>query len=229
MKTKHLIWILLIVFAPLQMYPQLFKKKLTTVKVTVDPKTANIYANGEIAGQGSADITIPKDDCVKIQVGTQGWLWQTVNYCNKKKATNRPPKSKYFQLTRDEAFDASVSGSDIANLDIPIKVREGMNEEDAWRRMAQIITGYFDVIEVSDRETGYMRTAWYIKSFASATIRTRVIVKLANDDPLTYKIKIMSERANGPGVSGRADEAYDEWDRILRTFSGLIEEIQTRM
>ncbi len=216
------------VFAPLQMFPQLFKKE-TVVKVTVDPPQANIYVNGENVGQGSADISIPKNDCVKIQVGTNGWLWQSVSYCNKKKATNKPPKSKYFQLMRDEAFDASVSGSDISNLDIPIKVREGMSEQDAWRRMAQIITGYFDIIEVSDRETGYMRTAWYLKSFSNATTRTRVIVKLANDDPLTYKIKIMSEKANGPGISAKADEAYDEWDRILRTFSGLIEEIQTRM
>jgi len=214
---------------PLHMYPQFFKKKQTIVHVTVDPKQADIFANGEIVGQGSADITIPKDDCVRIQVGMDGWIWQSVNYCNKKKAANRPPKSKYFQLSKDEAFEASVSGSDISNIDIPIKVRDGMSEIDAWRRIAQIVTGYFDVIEISDRETGYMRTAWYLKTFATSTIRTRVLIKLANDDPLTYKIKIISEKAPGTGVSAKADEKYREWDRILRTFSGLVDEIQARM
>ncbi len=199
-----------------------------TVTVTVDPKDASIYSNGELMGQGAVEIAIKKNDCVKIEVGKTGWLWQSVKYCHMKGYAT-PPKSKYFELMKDDAFEASISGTDIANNDLPVRVRGGITEEEAWRQIAQIITSYFDVIEVTDRETGYLRTAWHLNSFSQSTIRTRLILKTSSSSPLTFTVKIVSEKATGKGVSSKSDELFEEWDRVLRKFSGIVDEILSRM
>lgn len=219
-----------LLFAVLIVLPGIVSAQLNkkTITVTVDPKDANIYSNGELLGQGSVEIAIRKNDCVKLEVGKTGWLWQSAKFCNQKGYAN-PPKSKYFELVKDDAFEASVSGTDISNIDLPIRVRNGISEQDAWRQIAQIITSYFDVIEVTDRETGYLRTAWHLNNFSQASIRTRLILKTASSSPLVFTVKIVSEKAVGKGVSAKADEKFEEWNRVLRKFSGIIDEILSRM
>ncbi|MHA7110461.1 hypothetical protein ACRTDU_10075 [Sunxiuqinia elliptica] len=225
MKKKYLFLIVFILAIPFLTVAQLGKK---TISVTVDPKDANIYANGELLGQGAVEVVVRKNDCVKLEVGKTGWLWQSAKFCHQK-GYAKPPKSKYFELQKDDAFEASISGTDISNIDIPVRVKDGLNEKDAWRQVAQIITSYFDVIEVTDRETGYLRTAWHLNSFSQSSIRTRLLLKTASNDPLTFTVKIVSERANGKGVSAKADEKYQEWSRVLRKFSGIVDEVLSRM
>jgi len=100
---------------------------------------------------------------------------------------------------------------------------------EAWRLISQIITSYFDVIEVTDRETGYLRTAWVVQTFKQNTIRTRVIVKLGSSDPLTYKVKLVSEESGQPMTSVKSDELFKEYDRVLRKYKEIINEIETRL
>lgn len=87
----------------------------------------------------------------------------------------------------------------------------------------------FDVLEVTDKETGYIRTAWEVQSFnGESTIRTRVIVKMADSNPLKYMIKIASERADKV-VSVKDDQEFEEWNRILKRYQYIIEEAQARL
>jgi hypothetical protein len=129
-------------------------------------------------------------------------------------------------MEKDDSYDASEA-TDIANLDIEVKTKK--SEIDAWKLLSQIITTYFDVIEVTDRETGYLRTSWVVQTFKQRTIRTRMIVKLGSTDPLTYKVKLVSEQANSPQMSVKNDEYFKEWDRVLRKYKEVIYEIQTRL
>ena len=85
------------------------------------------------------------------------------------------------------------------------------------------------MIEVTDRETGYLRTSWVVQSFQQNTIRSRVIVKLGNTDPLVYKVKLVSEESKLPGTSVKSDEMYREWDRVLRKFENIVEELRARL
>ncbi|MGB0165319.1 MAG: hypothetical protein ACPF8V_00560, partial [Luteibaculum sp.] len=131
-----------------------------------------------------------------------------------------------IKMQEDDAFIASVS-SDIANVDINITT--DLEEKEAWRLMSQIITTYFDIIEITDRETGYLRTAWTVQSFKQNTIRTRLIVKLGSTDPLTYRVKVVSEQSNEAATSAKSDERFSAWDRILRKYEGSIGELQSRL
>jgi len=198
------------------------KKKIL---LSTSEPDAKIFIDGKLMGTGQVEVIVLSNSCVTIRAEKVGYLIETINFCNKK-GSAVPPKSYYVQMQPDDAYDASVS-TDIANIDIEIKTSK--EELDAWRLLSQIITSYFDVIEVTDRETGYLRTAWVVQSFQQNTIRSRVIVKLGNSNPLVYKVKLVSEESRAPGTSVKSDELYREWDRVLRKFENIAEELRSRL
>jgi hypothetical protein len=131
-------------------------------------------------------------------------------------------------MKRDDAEEASVK-TDQANVDFAVEVNPKFDPTDAWKLATQIVTDYFDAIEVSDKETSYLRTAWSIQTFQQNTIRTRLIIKLGNSNPLTYKVKLVSENSGASGTSVKSDEQYREWDRVLRKYQNIISDFATRL
>ncbi len=203
--------------------PVMAGKKIVILS-TSEPD-AKIYIDGKLMGNGQAEVVVLNNSCVTVRAEKVGYLTETITFCNKKESA-KPPKSYYVEMRRDDAYDASVQ-TDIANIDIEIKT--SLEEIDAWKLISQIITSHFDVIEVTDRETGYLRTSWVIQSFNQNTIRSRVIIKLGNSNPLAYKVKLVSEESRHAGTSVKSDELYREWDRVLRKYENIIEEMHTRL
>lgn len=195
------------------------------VEVSTSEQEANIYVDGKLMAKGSYTVTVPYKSCVNVRVELIGYLNYEIDFCFKKNLS-KPPKSYFVKMQRDDAFDASVQ-TDIANIDIEIKTTK--NKDDAWRLINQIVLSYLDVIEITDKETGYIRTAWQLKTFQQNTIRTRIIVKQSSDDPLAFKIKLVSEQSNLPLTSVKSDELFREWDRVLRKYKDVIQEAQSRL
>ena len=195
------------------------------VTVTVIPRTAEIWVNGVQVGKGSYELKIKDGDKALVVAREPGYVTESVTFFNDK-AHPAPPKLYPITLTKDPSFESSTT-TDIVNKDIDIQTRRP--EEEAWRLITQIVSGAFDVIEVTDMKSGYLRTAWSVNRFPpGASIRTRVIVKMGNPNPLAYKVKVVTEWAPA-GTSSRDDEKWTEWDRILRIHQNLIPEIQTRL
>lgn len=222
LRTTFLLTFISILFIGLSNPAMAGKKKI--IFSTSEPD-AQIYIDGKLMGSGQVEVIVLSNSCVTVRAEKVGFLTLTINFCNKK-GSAVPPKSYYAQMTRDDAYDASVQ-TDIANIDIEIKTSK--EELQAWKLLSQIITSYFDVIEVTDRETGYLRTSWVVQSFQQNTIRSRVIVKLGNSDPLVYKVKLVSEESRMPGTSVKSDELFREWDRVLRKFENIQEELRSRL
>ncbi|MES2874419.1 MAG: hypothetical protein V4708_11900 [Bacteroidota bacterium] len=216
-KILQLAALLSISFAP----PVLADEKL---KISVSEQDAVIFVDGKPSGS-SAEIKIDKGSCVSVKIVKTGFLTENLSFCDKKSAATIP-KSLFVELKRDDSYDASLK-IDFANNDIDVRTTK--SEADAWRLMNQIITSQFDIIEITDKETGYLRTAWAVQTFKGNTIRTRIVVKLGGTDPLYYKIKLISEQSGEPGTSPKSDERFQEWDRVLRKYEGVINEIQNRL
>jgi hypothetical protein len=197
------------------------------VKVSTSEPDAKIFVDGQHLGTGSLKVKVPRNYCVNVRVVKPGYLSYNETYCNKKGQTD-PPKAKFFDMKKDDSFEAS-SKSDQANVDFSVEVNKKYDATAAWKLATQIVTDYFDAIEVSDKETSYLRTAWNVQSFAQNTIRTRFIIKLGNSNPLTYKIKLVSEYSGESGTSVKADERFREWDRVLRKYQNIITDFQTRV
>lgn len=194
------------------------------LKISASEQDAVIYVDGKPSGS-SAEIKIDKGSCVTVKIVKVGFLTENLSFCDKKNAATIP-KSLFVEMRHDDSYDASLK-IDFANNDID--VRTSKPETDAWRLMNQIITSQFDIIEITDKETGYLRTAWAVQTFKGNTIRSRIVVKLGSIEPLYYKIKLMSEQSGESGTSPKSDEKFQEWDRVLRKYEGVVTEIQNRL
>jgi len=225
MKRNYTLLSLVLVFALSTMFSLDSFAGKKKVQLSVSETDAEIYIDGKLMGKGNTEVLILSNSCVTVKIVKVGFLKEKITFCNKKNSAT-PPKTYYVEMKRDDAYDASVQ-TDIANIDIELKTTK--DEKEAWKLISMIITSYFDVIEVTDRETGYLRTSWVIQTFKQNTIRTRLIVKLGDTDPLTYKVKLVSEESRAPGTSVKSDELYREWDRVLRKYGNVFDELQSRL
>lgn len=186
---------------------------------------ADIFINGKLLGKGSLEVIVPSKGCITVTISKIGYLTEKIEFCDEK-GMPKPPKSYYVEMKRDDSYDASIQ-TDIANIDIELKSTVGKDK--SWKLINQIVLGYIDVIEMTDKETGYLRTSWSLKTFTQNTIRTRIIIKEASTDPLIFKVKLVSEYSGFPLTSVKSDELYKEWDRVLRSYSNVISELQARV
>ena len=197
------------------------------VEVSASEPDAKIIVDGQNLGTGRLKVKVPSKGCVNVKIEKPGFLKYEQVYCDKK-GTTEPPKKQFFDMKTDDAEAASVK-TDQANVDFSILVNPKLDQTEAWKLASQIVTDYFDAIEVADKETSYLRTAWSVQTFQQNTIRTRLIIKLANSNPLTYKVKLVSESSGVNGTSVKADEVFREWDRVLRKYQNVISDFSTRL
>ena len=182
-----------------------------------------IIVDGKQIATTTTEIKVLPYTSTNVRVEKVGYVTEERNYLND--GAHEIPRADFIKLEVDDAYQNSFT-TDLANHDIDIKT--GLKEDDTWKLISRIITSTFDVIEVTDKATGYMRTAWVMKSFKSATIRTRLIIKTGSSDPLVYKAKLVSEIGK-PGATASQDENFKSWDRVLRTFENVIPDLQSRL
>lgn len=198
-----------------------------SIAVTSTPQTAKIYVNGVVMGSGNTQVSVPYGECVTVEVKEDGYIPEIRDYC-KKKGLGAPPKSDYFKLQVDESYTSTIQ-SDIANKELVLNVKQDRTKEEAWKIIVSTILGKFDVLEMNDEKSGYLRTSWVGKIFKANTVRMRVIIKQATDDPLSYKIKFISEYSGRSGTPFSADEQFGAFERILKTYDGFLDEITTKL
>ena len=197
------------------------------VTVTTQPQTAKIMVNGVVMGSGSLPVSVPSGECVTVEIKEDGFIPEIRDYC-KKKGVSMPPKTDYFKLIPDESYTSSVQ-SDIANNEILLNVKEERTKEEAWKIIVSSILGKFDVLEMNDEKSGYLRTSWIGVTFKANTVRMRVIVKMSTENPLAFKIKFVSEMSGRSGTPFSADEQYQPFGRILKKYDGFLEELMTKL
>ncbi|MHA7131597.1 PEGA domain-containing protein [Algoriphagus namhaensis] len=201
------------------------------VKITSQPDDAVIEIGGKRVGVGSYDLKVPKNACVEVRISKDGYIRYVKNYCNQANM-QEPPATDFIEMAVDEAYTSSVS-SDLANVRITVPVDSAYSAEEAWRILSSIVTRYFDILETVDFNTGYLTTSWQVENFQSSVIRTRVIVSSGgNSDQLAYSVKLISQEAYLDGqnpVTVKDDEKFEDWERILKRYEGLIQEIQARI
>lgn len=197
-------------------------KKIT---VNVIPETAKIYVDGQLVGTGSYKVEFKKGtDFYVIKVEEDGYITRTYRLLK-----NNPANTVLYTLPEDEALSASVGegdGVDLANRWIDVTCRKGMSESQIWKRLMNVATSYFDNIEVRDKTAGWIKSAWKVTKFRYKTIRTRLEVRMSftDEDVISYRARLsVQEKYN----DCRGENCYKNYDRVLRTFVPLIQEIQT--
>lgn len=197
-------------------------KKIT---INVIPETANIYIDGQLVGTGSYEVKFErKTDFFVVKVEAPGYI--TRNY---RLLKSNPKNTVLYTLPEDEAWSASSGseeGMDMANRWFDVTCRQSLTEDKVWKRLISVCNNYFDNIEVRDKTAGWIKTGWRITKFKYQTIRTRLEVRMQfiDDDRLTYRARLSVQIKDN---DCRGENCYKNYDRVLRTFEPLIQELQT--
>ncbi len=198
------------------------KKKM---KLTCSQPDAEIYVDDHKLGKGNVEIQVPEEGCTMVRVEKEGYIIEEKEFCNKKNSQKLESKH-HFNLIKDEAFDNTIS-SDIVNRDFKITAENG--KDTSWKLINQIVLNNFDAIEISDKETGYLRTAWVVTRFEHSAVRTRFIVKEFSSNPLVYAVKLSSEHSQNVMAGQNDDQHFKEWNRVVKKYSNIESEIDARV
>ena len=110
----------------------------------------------ELCAAGTYTLNFTKkDDFFTVKVEAPGYVTKTLRVYNQDTRNIVP-----IDLREDESIGASV-GSVLANKYFTINVREGVDEDQAWKLLAQVLLNYFEELKTSDKSSGFMTTPWY--------------------------------------------------------------------
>lgn len=222
MKFKNFLFFALIICCINQ--PLSAKKKT----IHVIPDNAKIYVNGDEVGSGMYEVDFGrKDDFVMLKFTAPGYIDRTVKLFKK-----NPQNTLSYELYLDEAEKNSVGASegvDIANKYFTVTCKEGLTEDEVWKRLMNIAINNFENVEIRDKSAGWIRTAWVNTNFAYQVVRTKLEIRLqfTGEDELAYRVRLSSEMAYKDG--GLDENSFEQYDRILKKYEMVITELQTSL
>lgn len=197
-------------------------KKIT---INVIPETANIYVDGQMVGTGSYQVKFDKNtDFFVVKAEAPGYITKTYRL-----RKDNPKNTVLYNLPEDEAMAASVGsedGVDIANKWFDVTCRKGLTEDKIWKRLMSVCTNYFDNIEVRDKAAGWIKTSWRLSQYKYQTVRTRLEVRMSftDEDVISYRVRVSVQIKDN---DCRGENCFKTYDRVLRTFEPMIQELQT--
>lgn len=193
-------------------------------KVVTNPETAKIYVDGNYVGDGVYSLKFSsRDDFFNIKVESPGYVTKQLKIY---KHDTRNVIS--VDLREDDSLEGSVA-SNLANKYFTINVREGVDEDLAWKLLTQVLLNYFNELKTSDKSSGYMNTPWVVQTFPMAEVKVRTMVQvkqITGGDGLQYQVRISSEMSP---MDSFGTQGFKPWARVLKQFEPLINEMQSRI
>lgn len=218
--NKHLIALISVLFFFMALPNEAKAKK---IKIVTTPTTAKIYVDGNYVGDGVYILNFKsRDEFFSVKVEAPGYIEKTLRIYKHDKRKSIP-----IDLREDETLKASVE-SELANRYFTINVREGVDENMAWKLLTQVMLNYFDEMKTSDKASGFMNTTWKVDKFPQSElkVRTMVQIKEITNDGLAYQIRISSEIAP---IDAYGQNGFKPWGRVLKRYEPLINEMQQRI
>ena len=136
-----------------------------------------------------------------------------------------PGEALTIALEADPLWAETIE-SQATNRWLRIHVNPDFALDDMWTRIVDSISSRYSVIEVLDPVSGYVRSAAETRTFQSrgkmVAARTQIIGTISSNEPLVYKLKIISDSsiAGGPWMP---------YDRVFKDDAQLIDELQNRL
>ena len=200
-----------------------------TKKIHVIPDNAKIYVDGNEVGNGSYEIKFNRTtDFFMLKFECPGYITKQV-----KLMKNNPNKTIAYKMDKDEfylnSFNSGDGSLEMANNWFEITVRDGLTEDQIWKKLMSIVSNNFDNIEIRDKSAGWIRTAWAKTMFETQVVRTRLEIKINTDieEEITYRVRISSEVNNDPDCSG--DDCFEKSERILKKYAEVLNELQNKL
>lgn len=214
------IWFAIILLFSLLCVQAQYYRNAIHKTVVVIPEDAEIRVNNELIGKGSCDVSFEGRDRVLLTFSCNGYEKATY-YLLK----SNPEQTVTYRLDRDEAYlnsDGGESASQYANRWVPIVVRKGMTDDEAWMRIVSIIMEYFEHIEKTDKSSGWIKTFPTITSFKASDVRTTLELSPSySTGTKQYKVRLYFEKRR----KNSGEEGWERYDRLLKKYKDVIPDI----
>ncbi|MFT4681995.1 MAG: hypothetical protein ACI9YU_001848 [Flavobacteriales bacterium] len=202
---------------------------------TTSPSNARISVNGEYLGTGSTTFVLAQaGGKVHVMVELEGYVtynkfyhynYKYGGYNTTVERYNKGSNSYRITLHRDPNYiDPNVISTryDSINRYYLCEVKDGINAEIGWKTLKSVIRDHFEDISFTNVQQGDIRTPWDPSQVGQQKIRTRLIVRTENEDPLIYKFKLQSEYCNDLNAYEYDDYRFQPWNRVLNKYRGLL-------
>lgn len=198
--------------------------------VHVIPENAKIFLNGAEVGSGSYEIDFKRNmDFVILKFEADGYVERTVRLYK-----DNPKNTVSYTLAEDDAFTNSSGAEDgisYANNYFSVTAKQGMTEDEVWKRLMNIAVSNFENVEIRDKSAGWIRTGWSVAKFRKSgrSVRTRLEIKLqfTGDEEISFRVRLQSQMAESD--CGYSDQCYRDYDRLLKKYTSVISELQTTL
>lgn len=211
-----------------------------TLVFTVEPSDASITVNGQYYGTGTATVVLRQAGKVVVSFEREGYLTLVRKYqynfkfgYNSGSETYNKGKN-YFSITlqKDSRYipaEAVCSRSDSVNTYYSCEVRPMHSAESAWKEIGNVVLDYFEDMDFNGMEHGNLKTPWATAYAGGKKIRTRLIVRIETETPLTYKFNLQSEYCNDLNAYEYDDYRFQRWDMVMNKYEGLINALFLRV
>ncbi|MCQ2344889.1 MAG: hypothetical protein MJ002_08285 [Paludibacteraceae bacterium] len=193
----------------------LMRKPIKTI-VTI-PEDADISINNEVVARGNYDIDFESRDKVLVTLSRIGY--ETEIFALLK---SNPQQTITYELEKDEAYENSEGGesaSQYANKWVPIKIRKGLSEDEAWLRMISIVREHFEQIEKTDKTSGWIKTFPVITPYKKSDVRTTLeIVPSYSTGEKVYKVRLSFEKRK----KNSGDDGWSTYERLMKQYKDVI-------
>ena len=181
--------------------------------IKTTPIDAVITIDGTNVSKGQYTLSLYRNEFKIADVSREGYFSNSVTV----KGTDNPGIVN-VNLIEDDSWVASAPASDIANKNIRINARSEEEDDDIWYTLMRYASDYFGDFTVSDKNIGWAKSTWVIKTFSQIKVRTRLEIKRNPGNRREFTVYISSEYAKKDCGD---DECYKVWDRVLKTYVEL--------
>lgn len=191
------------------------RKPIKTIVVT--PSDADIYINNDQVAKGKYDVSFENTNKVLVTLERIGY--ETATYALLK---SNPNQTITYEMDVDEAYENSEGGesaSQYANRWVPIKIRPGLSEDEAWLRMISIVRENFEQLEKTDKASGWIKTFPAITPYKASDVKTilEIVPDFSTGDK-RYKVRLSFEKRK----KGSGDEGWELYERLMKKYKEVI-------
>jgi hypothetical protein len=194
----------------------LFKMDERVVYIKTQPADADIYIDGKKQKeQGTAEVTIPNNECTKVKVSKVGFATEEISYCNKDNEAAPPTndviklKDRLAEVTVD-IDDATifVDGKEVGKKTAKVKIQENKCVAVVIKKQGYVTQKY----EWCNKQDGALPEAKYT---------------ITMDKDQAYDESEQSDQANKAFTLQINGDAKQAWQTLVSIISSKFDEIQT--
>lgn len=207
---------------------ELIKKEIGVSPVTyeiIPQGVRNVSAEVEVDGAmgSSPKKTIEDDPKYVIFAVKEGYF------------AEKQPIEDYSQLLKDGTLKVRLEQSPLwwgttsstaANQWSNLVVNPEISDTDMWQRVIDSVTKRFSELKEYDLASGYLTTGLKVKEFSTPRgkflLRSQFVATITEREPLTYRVKIISQWSHGEGVK------WELYPRVFTEDADLITELLVR-